>query len=170
MRRIVVLLLAVLLAGPALPARQNGSWDGVKGLSAGAQVKIFLWNGWAVRGEILSVDDAEVRVAGYDPTDGQPNKVHEIGRRSVRRIVKYKEMKPLNRDKWLVVGAISGGAVGGAVAERQTKNSWPLGGIAGGFAGTTVAFVVTGLVDAARVHHGMKSGKVVYEVTGPRPD
>lgn len=169
MRRFLALLIAVLLAVPALPARSN-KWANVMKLKPGTSVEILLSNGENVSGSIDSASDTGIRLAEPDPTNEQDNGMRTIDRSNARRVVciVYHPRHLPNQQKWLAIGAAGGGVIGataGGIGDinHGANGRWLLDGFAGalvGFFASCVGLAVEAIVTVARPTY---RGKVVYE-------
>jgi hypothetical protein len=170
MRRTFIAVLIMLLLAPELPARNNRDWENVKTLKRGTAVVIMLWNGQNLGGEIDHVSDVGLQLATADP---QGVWVRALDRTIIRRIVRTRQIYLPDAKRWMVTGAVAGGAIGvtaGTVLDvRHGENfNWftdGLGGASMGFLASTMALAGVGAVDIAR---GPRS-KVVYEDKGNHP-
>jgi hypothetical protein len=172
MRRMLVAVLVSLLLIPALPARGKRDWENVKKLKAGAAVEVSLWTGESLSGEVEGVSDTGMQIAAVggniDPRVGW---LRDFDRASIRSVARVQEHSLPNSKKWMIAGALAGGAVGvtqGAVrdAEHGNNGRWIVGGFAGavlGFVASCAAVGVVGIVDVSR---GIHRREIVYEDQG----
>jgi hypothetical protein len=173
MRRSLTALLMFLLLVPDLPARTNRDWENVKNLKPGTPVQVLLWSGEKLWGEVDAVSDAGLRVIMVHRTRLGP--LRELDRGTIRRIASFRKSHLPDPGRWMLTGALAGGAIGvagGAIgdANQHTQGGWLFGGLAGAFGGAMVGgmaagFVVIGKATPALLHHS----KIVYEDAGPRP-
>jgi hypothetical protein len=168
MRTILAALLIVLLSAPDLPARGNGDWENVKKLKPGTTVEVFLWSGDRLRGEIDSVSDAKLQIATMDRSAAQTNWRRDLDRTGVRKIVRFHYAQPLDPRKWMIGGAVAGGAVGlgtGVATDinQHQKYHWFEGALAGALLGFCAGLVALAVADGARLG---RRRQVVYEDVG----
>jgi hypothetical protein len=172
MRRTLTALLVVLLLALELPARSNRDWENVKKLKPGTTVEILLWSGQVLSGEIDSVTDAGLQLA--PPGRHQAGLLHEVDRAAIRRIVRLHHPYLPDSRRWMLTGALAGGAVGvtaGAVADIRHGGNYhwfegALGGAALGFLVSCAGLAAVGTVDVARLANHRK---VVYEDKSNHP-
>ena len=172
MRRLLVTVLVSLLLVPALPARSKLDWENVKKLKPGAAVEVSLWTGENLRGEVEGVSDTGMQIAAVggniDPRVGW---LRDFARGNIRSVARIREHSLPNSKKWMIAGALAGGAIGvtqGAArdAEHGNNGRWIVGGFAGaviGFAASCAALGVVAVVDTTR---GIHRREIVYEDTG----
>jgi hypothetical protein len=176
MRRTLTAPLIFLLLVSDLPARSNHNWENVKKLKPATPISILLWSGENLRGRLDSVSDTGLWFAIPDRIDPQAISAHMVDRANIRRILCTHEVPNLpDPHRWMVVGALAGGAIGvagGAIsdANQHTQGGWLFGGLAGALGGAMVGemaagFVGMGKATSALLHHS----KTVYEDAGPRP-
>ena len=166
MRRTIAALMIVLLLAPELPARSSRDWENVKKLKPGATVEILLWNGQNLSGEIDAVTDTGLQLA--PPDRHQAGLLHEVGRTTIRRIVRLREPYLPDGRRWMVTGAVAGGAIGltaGAVADVRHGGNYhwfegAFGGAGLGFLVSCAGLAAVGAVDVGRL---ARRRKVVYE-------
>lgn len=172
MRRTLIALLIVLLLAAELPAQSNRDWESVKKLKPGTAVEILLWNGQQLGGEIEAVTDAGVQLA--PPGRHQAGLLHEVNRATIRRIVRLHHPYLPDSRRWMLTGALAGGAVGvttGAVADIRHGGNYhwfegALGGAGLGFLVACAALAAVATVDVAQLP---RHRKVVYEDKSNHP-
>jgi hypothetical protein len=168
MRRTLTALLIVLLLVPELPARSNRDWETVKKLKPGTPIEVLLWSGENLRGEIDGVSDAGLQLAMAGSNGPGVGRLRQFDRTSIRRIVLIRKLNLPDSKRWMVTGAVAGGAIGftaGAVTDLKQGGNYhwfegALGGAAMGFFVSCAALFAAGVVDVAR---GSRHHKVVYE-------
>lgn len=168
MRRTLTALLIVLLLGPELPARSNHDWENVKKLRPGTPIEILLWSGENFRGNVAGVSDTGLQLATARSTGPGVGRLQQFDRTSIRRIVLIRQLKLPDSKRWMIAGAVAGGAIGltaGAVTDVKQGGNYhwfegALGGAGMGFFVSCAALAATGVVGAAR---GLQPRKVVYE-------
>jgi hypothetical protein len=173
-RRTLTPLLIVLLLAPELPARTNRDWENVKKLKPGTIVQIWLWSGDILSGEVDAVSDAGLQLATADRSAPQANWLRQVDRTTIRRIVRFRQPNLPNSNKWMITGAVGGGAIGvtaGAIADLKQGSNYhwfegALGGAGMGFLFSCAALAAVGSVDLAQ---GLRRGRVVYEDKGNHP-
>jgi hypothetical protein len=166
MRRTLATLLIALLLALELPARSNRDWESVKKLKPGTTVEILLWSGQYLSGKIDAVTDAGLQLA--PPGRHQAGWLHEVDRASIRRIVRIHHPYLPDSRRWMLTGALAGGAVGvtaGAVADIRHGGNYhwfegALGGAGLGFLVSCAALATVGTADVAQLP---RHRKVVYE-------
>ena len=175
MRRTLTTMLIVLLFVPELPARSNHDWHKVKNLKSGTTVEVLLSSGENISGEVGGVSDTGMQIAAtsgnVDPRVGW---LRDVDRASVRRIVRFRRTNLPDQRRWMIAGAVAGGAVGvtvGAVGDiRHGDNGrWLLGGLGGaglGFLVSCAALAAVATVEVARIP-GRR--QVVYEDKSIQP-
>jgi hypothetical protein len=166
MRRTFTALLIVLLLAPELPARGKGDWDNVKKLKSGTTIEIFLWSGESLHGEIDAVTDTGLQLA--PPYRHQGGSLHEVDRKTIRSIVRFREPNLPDGPRWMITGAVAGGTVGvaaGAIGDIRHGGNYHW--IEGAFGGATLGFLVScaalAAVGAFDVGRLAQRRKVVYE-------
>jgi hypothetical protein len=169
MRRMLVTVLIALLLVPTLPARGNRDWENLKKVKPGAGVQVSLWTGENLSGEIEGVSDTGMQIAtvggNFDPLVGW---LRDFDRANIRSVARMREHNLPNSKRWMIVGALAGGAVGvtqGAVGDAQHGNNgrWIVGGFAGAVLGLVASCGVVGIVDVTR---GVHRREIVYEDQG----
>jgi len=166
MRRTLATLLIILLLAPELPARSNRDWENVKKLKPGTTVEILLWSGQYLNGEVDAVTDVGLQLA--PPGRHQAGSLHEVDRTTIRRIVRLRHPYLPDSRRWMLTGALAGGAVGvtaGGVADIRHGGNYhwfegALGGAGLGFLVACAALAAIATVDVARL---ADRHKVVYE-------
>jgi hypothetical protein len=174
MRHTLTALLIVLLLAPELPARSNRDWKNVKELKAATSVEILLWSGENVSGEIDGVNDAGLRLLARDRRNPQASSIRTVDRASIQRILRFRQPYLPDSRRWMVTGAVAGGAVGvtvGAISDIRHGGNYhwfegALGGAGMGFLVSCAALAAVGVFDVARMP-GRR--KVVYQDLGPHP-
>ena len=166
MRRTFTVLLIVLLLVPELPARGKGDWENVKKLKSGTTIEIFLWSGESLHGEIDAVTDTGLQLA--PPYRHQAGALHEVDRKTIRSIVRFREPYLPDSRRWMITGAVAGGAVGvaaGAIGDIRRRGNYHW--IEGAFGGTVLGFLVScgalAAVGAFDIGRLARRRKVVYE-------
>ena len=171
MRRALPAFLAVLLFVPQLPARTNRDWNNVKKLHPGTQVEIFLWRGDRLDGEVETVSDTGLRLAIDDYAGPRVGPSRDVDRTAIRSIVRVRHHNWPDAHKWLLSGALAGGAIGvttGAITDVKNhdhQSRWFTDGFAGtalGFAASCGALFVILSVETAKNIHGSAT-RFVYE-------
>jgi len=177
MRRTLTILLIVLLLAPEVPARGNGDWENVKKLKRGTDVEISLWSGENLNGKIQDVNNTGLQLAAADRSSPGIGWLRDVDRASIRTVVRFRRPYLPDGKRWMVTGAVAGGAIGaagGAVSDVAHGNNgrWLLGGLGGaglGFLASCAALAAVGVVDTARMVHRRD---LVYEGTSshaPQP-
>jgi hypothetical protein len=173
MRRSLITLLAILMLVPDLCARTNHDWENVKKLKPGTPVEVFLWSGEALSGKIEAVTDSDLQLATAGSSGPGIGWLRDLPRTNIQRIVRMRHANLPDPKRWMIGGALAGGAIGltaGAASDIKHGNNgrWLLDGFGGavlGFFGSCVALAAVGTVELVRdVHHH----KIVYEDTGSR--
>src|SRR5271156_5504061 len=103
MRRTLAALLIVLSLAPELPARSNHNWENVKKLKSGTAVEILLWSGEYLHGGIDAVTDTGLQLAPMDRH--QAGLLHEVDRKTIRSIVRFREPYLPDGPRWMITGA-----------------------------------------------------------------
>ena len=159
MRRALAILLSVLVFAVELPAQTNRGWERVEKLKSGTPVLIFLWNGDQLKGDVETVNSAELQFIRR----GLPS---TVACSKVRKIVRVRRTDLPDPRQWMVTGALVGAAIGGtwgAVRDAQQHSNeghWftgALGGAVLGFFGSCAALTGVGVASVFR------HNKVVYE-------
>jgi hypothetical protein len=178
MRRTLTALLVVLMFVPTVPARSNNDWQNAEKLKRGTTVEVLLSSGENIRGEVEDVSDTGMQIAteggNIDPRVGW---LRDVDRASIQRIVRIRGTSFPDSRRWMIVGAVGGGAIGvatGAVQDVEHGNNgrWLLGGLGGAGLGFLASCGVLAVVAAVRVAELPRHRQVVYEDTsahGPRP-
>jgi hypothetical protein len=176
MRRKLTALLIFLLLVPDLSARSNRDWESVKRLKPGTPLQILLWSGEHMRGRLVSVSDAGLRLATADRVDSQSTWAQTFDRANIRRILRASELPNLPEPhQWMAIGALAGGAIGataGAIQDsnQHTHGGWILGGLGGVLGGLLIGCMAAGLVGIGKATPALiNHTKNVYEDAGPRP-
>jgi hypothetical protein len=146
----------------------------VKELKAATSVEILLWSGDDLSGEVESVSDAGLRLLARDRMSPQANSIRAVERTSIRRIVRFRQPYLPDSRRWMITGAVAGGAVGvtvGAISDIRHGGNYhwfegAFGGASMGFLASCAALAAVGVFDVARMPGHRK---VVYEDPGPRP-
>jgi hypothetical protein len=162
-RRTLVVLLAVLLFSPQLPARTNHDWANVEKLNPGTEIRVLLWSGVTLNGRVYDITDAGFHLAWYPPPQPGESWLRQIDRTAIRKIASEREPNLPDPGKWMAVGAVAGGlvgvATGGINRNGQSYNGFT-GALGGAGMGALVALPVAAVVGLHRsIHHR----KVVYE-------
>ncbi len=172
MRQVLAVMLVVLLVAPELPARTNRDWENVKKLKSGTSVEVLLWRGENISGEVESVSDTGVQIAtvggNIDPRVGW---LRDVDRASIRRVVRIQRINFPDSKRWMITGAVAGGAIGvttGAVEDVQHGNNgrWLLGGLGGAGIGFLVSCGALAAVAVVQVARLPNHRQVVYEDAG----
>jgi hypothetical protein len=169
MRRTVTTVLIVLLFVPELPARSDHGWENVKKLKAGTSVEVLLSSGEDVCGEINSASDTGVQIAtASGNVDQRIGWLRDVDRASVRRIVRFRRNNLPDSKRWMIAGAVAGGAVGvtvGAVGDIRHGNNgrWLLGGLGGAALGFLVSCAALAAVATVEVAQIPGRRQLVYE-------
>jgi hypothetical protein len=170
MRRICAALLVVLLLSPDLPARDVHQWQNVEKLKRGTPVLILLQNGTEITGEVETVTDSAVEVAVPDSANYQVAWIQTIQRPTIRRITRTPGRPHLpNPGRWMLVGAVAGGAAGvasGAVSDARNGNQarWLIGGLAGSFGGAMFGLVAAAWVGIVQFPRAiLRHKRVIFE-------
>lgn len=172
MRRMLVTVLIALLLAPTLPARGSHDWENVKKLKPGAAVEISLWTGENLSGEIAGVSDTGMQVATVGGNiDPRVSWLRDFDRANIRSVARMREHSLPNSKRWMIAGALAGGAVGvtqGAVrdAEHGNNGRWIVGGFAGAVLGFVVSCAALGVVGVVDITRGVHRREVVYEDKG----
>lgn len=174
MRRTFIALFIFILLVPELPARDNRDWENVKKLKPGTIVLVLLGSGENLSGEVEGVTDARLQLATIDRSTPQASWLREIDRATIRRIVLIRDVRLPDSRKWMITGAVAGGAVGvtaGTIADvKQGENyHWFEGALGGAGMGFLVSCAVLAAVGAVDMGRGVHRRKVVYEDLGLRP-
>ena len=163
MRRALAILLSVAVFAPHLSAQSTRSWENVEKLKPGTPLRILLWNGEQISGKVDGTSETELRLI---MRDSERTIDRTIDRSEIRRIVRIRHGDLPDPDRWMIRGALIGGAIGvtqGAIRDsthHSNQGSWLTGGLAGavlGFFASCAALTGVGVV--ALVHHDT----VVYE-------
>src|SRR5277367_2277997 len=168
MRQILAVLLAALLAAPALPARDNHDWANVEKVKLGTHVRVLLWSGESLGGELDAVSDSTLRLSVADRSAPQTGWSRTVDRASIHRIARVRQNELPNPHHWLVAGAVAGGVAGvatGAVqdARHGDNGRWIVDGFAGAVAGFLAAVAVVGAVAIVKTARNSSHVRVVYE-------
>jgi hypothetical protein len=172
MRRMLVTVLISLLLVPTLPARGHHGWGNVKKLKPGAAVEVSLWTGENLSGEVEGVSDTGMQIAtvggNFDPRVGW---LRDFDRANIRSVARMREHSLPNSKRWMIAGALAGGAVGvtqGAVkdAEHGNNGRWIVGGFAGAVLGFVVSCAALGVVTVVDVTRGVHRREIVYQDQG----
>lgn len=172
MRRMLVTVLIALLLTPTLPARGSHDWENLKKLKPGAAVEISLWTGENLSGEIAGVSDTGMQVATVGGNiDPRVSWLRDFDRANIRSVARMREHSLPNSKRWMIAGALAGGAVGvtqGAVrdAEHGNNGRWIVGGFAGAVLGFVVSCAALGVVGVVDITRGVHRREVVYEDKG----
>jgi hypothetical protein len=178
LRRILAALMILLLLAPELPARasRNSDWDKVKKLQSGAYVEILLLSGENLSGNVEDVTDATLQIvtsgrgsyASPSSPGGSTSWLRELDRAGIRRIVTIRRPYLPDSRKWMVSGAVAGGAIGltaGAVQDAQHGGNyhWFEGAAGGAVLGFAVSVAALGAVLAVSTARGPHHRKIIYE-------
>jgi hypothetical protein len=174
MRRTLTAVLIVLLFAPELPARSNHTWENVKKLKPGTTVRVLLWNGDVLSGEVAAVSTAGLQLATVGSNGPGIGWLRDIDRTSIRRIVRIHKSNLPDPQRWMVRGAVAGGAIGltaGAASDIKHGENYrwfegALGGAGLGFLASCTTFLAVATVDLAKTVRGER---VVYEDQGNNP-
>jgi hypothetical protein len=168
MRRALAVLLAVLVLANELPAQSKHDWNNVQKLKPRISLQVLLWSGETLTGRLITASNSGLRLAPADAI-GTPR---DLARSTVRKVIRTRQHKLPDPEKWMIIGAVAGGAIGttsGAIsdaAHHENNARWFTGGLAGaalGFFASCAALATVGAVEL--FHHNT----VVYEDTGTRP-
>jgi hypothetical protein len=174
MRRTFATMLIVLLFVPELPARSNHDWENVRKLKRGVTVEVLLSSGENIRGELDGVSDTGMQIAtaggNIDPRVGW---LRDVDRGSIRRIVRIRHPNLPDSKRWMIVGAVAGGAVGvttGAVGDIGHGNNgrWIVQGLAGAGIGFFVSCAALATVASVQLAQLPRHRQIVYEKMGNR--
>jgi outer membrane usher protein FimD/PapC len=173
-RQILAILLAALLAAPAVPARDAHDWANVKKLNPGTPVRVLLWSGESLGGELDAVSDSTLRLSVADRSAPQTGWSRTLDRASIHRVSRARHNDPPNPKRWLIGGTVAGGAAGIAVgaaqdANRGTTGRWLLGGFAGAVLGFLAAVAAVGTVAIVKTARNASQVRVIYEDGGAPP-
>jgi len=173
-RPFLAVLLAALLAAPALPARENHDWANVKKVKPGTPVRVQLWSGESLGGELDAVSDSTLRLSVTDSSAPQTGWSRTLDRASIHRVARTRRNDPPDPNHWLIGGAVAGGIAGVAVgaaqdAKRGTNGRWLVGGFAGAVIGFMAAVAVVGGVLVVKTVRNSSHVRVVYEDASPPP-
>jgi hypothetical protein len=169
MRRALTAVLVVLLVVPELSARSDHDWENVKKLKRGATVEVLLSSGENIRGEVDGVSDTGIQIAtaggNIDPRVGW---LRDVDRASVRRIVRIRRTNLPDSKRWMIVGAVAGGAVGvttGAVGDIEHGNNgrWIVQGLGGAGIGFLVSCGVLATIATVQLAQLPRHRQIVYE-------
>jgi hypothetical protein len=172
MRRTLAAVLVILLFVPTLPARSDHDWQNAEKLKRGTTVEVLLSSGENIRGEVEGVSDTGMQIAAVGGNvDLRVGWLRDVDRASVRRIVRIRQTKFPDARRWMIIGAVAGGAIGvttRAVGDIEHGNNgrWILGGLGGaglGFLVSCAALAAVGTVEAAQVP---RHRQIVYESIG----
>jgi hypothetical protein len=171
MRRTLTAVLIVLLLAGELPARSNHNWENVKKLKPRTTVRVLFWSGEELGGAVDAVSNEGLRLATVGSNGSGVGWLRDIDRTSIRRIVRIRKPNLPDPNRWMIRGAVAGGAIGltaGAVSDikRGDNYHWfggALGGAGLGFFASCAALTAVGAVDLAKAVRGEK---VVYEDQG----
>jgi len=174
MRQILAVLLAALLAAPALPARDNHDWANVEKVKLGTHVRVLLWSGENLGGELDAVSDSTLRLSVADSSAPQSGWSRTLDRGSIHRVSRARRNDPPNPHPWLIGGAVAGGVAGVAVgavqdAKRGTNGRWLLGGFAGAVFGFVAAVAAVGTVAIVKTARDASHVRLLYEDPGAPP-
>ena len=163
--RTLAVLLAVMLFSPQLPARANHDWTNVEKLNPGTEIQVLLWSGVKLKGRIYDITDVGFRLASYPPLQLGGSWLRQIDRAAIKKIVSNREPNLPDPGKWMVLGAVAGGAIGATAGgiqdiRRGENYNWFLGGLGGAGIGLFATVPVLLVVGVHRVIH---HSKVVYE-------
>jgi hypothetical protein len=174
MRRTLTAVLIVLLVARELPARSNHNWENVKKLKSGSTVRVLLWSGEELSGAVDGVSNVGLQLATVGSNGPGVGWLRNIDRTSIRRIVRIRKSNLPNPQRWMIRGAVAGGAIGltaGAVSDIKHGDNYhwfegTLGGAGLGFFASCAALLAVGTVSLAQ---GVRGQKVVYEDQGNNP-
>jgi hypothetical protein len=169
MRRTLAAMLIVLLFVPGLPARSNHDWENVKKLKSGTSVEVLLSSGETISGEVEGISDAGMQIAtvggNIDPRIGW---LRDVDRARIRRIVRIRQTNLPDAKRWMITGAVAGGAIGvttGAVADVRHGGDyhWAEGALGGAGLGFLVSCAALAAVGAVQLAQLPRHRQVVYE-------
>lgn len=174
MRQILAILIAALLAAPAISARDAHDWANVKKLNPGTHVRVLLWSGESLGGELDAVSDSTLRLSVADSSVAQTGWSRTLDRAGIHRVSRVRRNDPPNPNHWLIAGAVAGGAAGVAVgavqdAKRGTSGRWLLDGFGGAVLGFVASVAVVGTVAIVKTARNSSHVRVVYEDGGTPP-
>jgi hypothetical protein len=173
-RQFLAIILAALLAAPALPARDIHDWANLKKVKLGTPVHVQLWTGETLGGELDAVSDSTVRLSVADSSAPQAGWSRTVDRASIHRVARVRHTDPPNPNHWLIGGAVAGGIAGiaaGAVQDAKHGNNgrWVVDGFAGAVLGFVAAVAVVGGVLVVKTVSSSSHVRVVYEDSGAPP-
>ncbi len=173
-RQFLAILLAALLAAPAATARNIHDWSNVKKLIPGTPVRIQLWSGENLAGELDAASDSTLRLSVADSTTPQTGWSRTLDRAKIHRVARIRRSDPPNPNHWMIGGALAGGvagiAVGAAKDAKQGNNGrWIVDGFGGAVLGFVAALAVVGAVLVAKTVSNSTHVRVVYEDPGNPP-
>jgi hypothetical protein len=173
-RPLLAVLLATLLAAPAVPARENHDWADVRKVKPGTAVRVLLWSGESLGGELDAVSDSTLRLSVADSSAPQAGWSRTLDRASIHRVSRARRNDPPNPSHWLVGGAVAGGVAGVAVgavqdAKHGANGRWLLGGFAGAVLGFVAAVAAVGAVAIVKTARNASQVRVIYEDGGVPP-
>jgi len=174
MRRTLTAVLIVLLFAREVPARNNHNWENVEKLKHGTTVRVLLWSGEELSGEVDAVSNVGLQLATVGSSGPGVGRLRHIDRTSIRRIVRIRKPNLPDPKRWMIRSAVAGGAIGltaGAVSDIKHGDNYhrfggALGGAELGFFASCAALTAVGAVDLAQAVRGEK---VVYEDQGNNP-
>ena len=168
MRRTLAVLLAVLWLANDLPAQSKHDWNNLQKLKPFTELRVMLWNGEILTGRLFTVSNSELRLTSPDATSSP----RDLARHSIRKVIRTRQHKLPDPAKWMITGAIAGGAIGatsGAIHDathHENNFSWFTGGLAGAALGFFVSCAALAGVGAVELFH---HESVVYEDPAARP-
>lgn len=171
MRRAVAAVLALLFLCPALPARDIHNWRNAEKLRRGSTVKVVLWNGGEIDGQIEFATDSAVQVAASNVDAYDPNSIQTIDRASIRRVIRLRGALYLpDGRRWGAIGAVGGGAAGALSAGISYGDGvhaffGGLGGALFGWLGGMISSAVVVLVQLPRAYS--RHPKTIFEAAQP---
>jgi hypothetical protein len=173
-RPFLAVLLAVLLTAPAVPARDNHDWTNVKKVKPGTPLRVQLWSGENLGGELDAVSDSTLRLSVADSGAPQTGWSRTLDRVSIHRVSRARRNAPPNPNHWLIGGAVAGGVAGIAVGamqdgKRGTSGRWLLGGFAGAVLGFVAAVAAVGTVAIVKTARNASQVRIIYEDEGAPP-
>jgi len=174
--RVIAFLILLPILAPelssGLAARNTTDWEQVKRLKQGSAIEVLLNDGRYLRGSFAGASDVGLEISIADSHDPQLSYTRDLDRISIRRIVRERRRHLPDTKRWMITGAVAGGAIGlagGAIADgtHGTNYHWLEGGLGGALAGFFVSCVALAVADGVEATKGSRRTKVIYEDTSP---
>ena len=164
-RKLIAVGFIVLSLTSAGWAKNTHDWEQVEKLKPGTTILIALWNGRLIDGSVDAVGPSSLRMNTADPEVGVGS-LEEFDRVNIRRIVHIRRPGMPEPERWMLIGALAGGAIGltaGVIDDLSHHENyhWFTGGVGGAGVGFLASCTILAGWGVAELFHHHRT--LVYE-------